>query len=126
NVLRADAAAEGRSEATDIFGLRGVVGFTAFAARFAAAFFGAVFFADSADCFLVGRLTVFFATFLAFLGARVLAFALTLFFAAFRALAFLLRFFAAEVLPAARDSFALRARDFLADFFLAEATTNSL
>jgi hypothetical protein len=39
----------------------------------------------------------------------------------------LLRFFVAEVLPAAaRDLFALRARDFLAGFFLAEATTNSL
>jgi len=125
--LRADAAVEGCTEVTDIFGLRGVVGFTAFAGRFAAAFFGAVFFADLADCFLADRLTVFFATFLAFLGARVLAFALTLFFAAFRALAFLLRFFAAEVLPAAaRDLFALRARDFLAGFFLTEATTNSL
>jgi hypothetical protein len=53
---------------------------------------------------------------------------LTTFLAAFLALAFLLRVFAVDARPVAarRGLRALRARDFLAGFFLAGATTNSL
>ena len=102
------------------------------AADFFPAFLAAGFFGPLAvaGCFLAVRLTAFFAVFLAFFGARdfVVAVALTLFLTVFLALGFLLRFFATETRPVAarRDLRALLARDFLASFFLAGATTNSL
>jgi hypothetical protein len=116
--------------------LRGGAGFFAVAAgRLAADFFpaflAAAFFEPLAvaGCFLGVRLTAFFAVFLVFFGGRdfVVAVALTLFLTVLLALGFLLRFFATDARPvAARDLRALLARDFLASFFLARATTNSL
>jgi hypothetical protein len=129
------AAVWGRVRAVDFAGFVGRFATDRLAtAGFATGRFAAAFFEDFAGCFLaaflVARLTVFFAAFPAFFGARAFVVVLMLFslrLLVLRTPAFLPRALASEARPvAARDLRVWLARDFPADFFLAGATTNSL